>query len=169
MRADLRRVRTLLLSYRSTMYGLALVYATQGLQMPNRTRSDDDTFSTLLNTVVDIATKSAKSHVEAARAIQTLETKIDAAQTDLTSLKSEIQQVKNSIGVVDQSVTKLSGSSFPQALADAVRNPQTLLILVALVASMLGLRLTIPVGLPATSPVAVPYLAPADQLPKESP
>lgn len=121
--------------------------------MPNRTRSpDDDGFSHLLNTVVDIATKSAKSHVEAARAIQTLETKIDSAQSELVALKTEIQLVKATIGSVDQSVTRLSSSSFPQAFADAVRNPQTLLILAALLASMLGFRLTLPVGV--TTPAA---------------
>lgn len=115
--------------------------------MPNRTRSpDDDGFSHLLNTVVDIATKSAKSHVESARAIQTLETKIDSAQSELAILKTEIQLIKATVGSVDQSVTRLSSSSFPQAFADAVRNPQTLLILAALLASLLGFRLTLPVG-----------------------
>lgn len=129
--------------------------------MPGRTRSsdgnDDDILSQLVASVVEIAAKSASSSTDSARAVRALEGKVDTLRSDVTAGKTDIQALIARVSAMEASVNSLVSTSqrgVPQAFADAIRNPQTLLILAVLVASMLGLRLTFPAVVP-TPPAVV--------------
>lgn len=127
--------------------------------MSARTRSDTNTNSAddgqpilpqLISTVVEIASKSAESSTAAAKAIQTLERTAASVSAEVSATKTEVLLLKQKSDVLEAHIkvlTQAHNQGMIQAFADAVRNPQTLLIIVALIAAVLGLRLTLP-GLP---------------------
>lgn len=125
--------------------------------MSSRTRADSSNSSSiddnqpilpqLISTVVEIASKSAESSTAAAKAIQTLERTATNVSTEVSALKTEVMLLKQKSDVLESHIkvlTQAHNQGMVQAFADAIRNPQTLLIMVALIAAILGLRLTLP-------------------------
>lgn len=111
----------------------------------------------LLSIVVESSTKSAESGLAVAKSVQVLEARINeardasrAAEATATALKA----LTASREVQLDKYIELSNRGLTPAFAEAIKNPQTLLIIVALIAAVFGLRLTLPITTSVTLPAA---------------
>lgn len=104
-----------------------------------------------LETVVEVATKSAEASTSVATAVRNLEARVEAAvgaaraaSTAAEAAKVEASAAKEKIASLENVLKLRSGGTGVSAFVEAFKNPQTVIIILWILAGLLGIRMAAP-------------------------